>query len=255
MEFGGCEWAWVSVPEPQEGMPAWTRSAFCFVLPYFAGAGQGRISLYARGEDYHRVAARVTQAFEQELRKQHPHMQAKAFCDSCPFDERKLALSAGLGVRGLNGLLLHPRYGSYVFLAELLTDLSCSALPAEESFCERCGNCLRACPTQALGENGTDTERCLSALTQKKGSLSPQQEDQIRQGGMVWGCDRCQLTCPHNQKALHTPLTCFSEDLLCDLSDLPQTNGEFQRQYAGRAFTWRGKAPLERNMKILDKKE
>ena len=159
MEFCGCPWAWVSVPQPQKGMPPWTRSAFCFVLPYFAGAAEGTISLYARGEDYHAVAARILGAFEQELRKEHPCMQARVFCDSCRFDERKLALSAGLGMRGMNGLFLHPEYGSYVFLAELLTDLPCDELPKEECFCEGCGACLRACPTKALEPSGVDTAR------------------------------------------------------------------------------------------------
>ena len=81
--------------------------------------------------------------------------------------------------------------------------------------------------------------------------MPPEVAAQITHSPTVWGCDLCQRACPHNQNAALTPLPEFREDLLPSLTleDLEGlSNKAFRRQYAARAFSWRGIAPLKRNL-------
>ena len=121
--------------------------------------------------------------------------------------------------------------------------------------CVSCGQCIVACPTGALTEQGCEVTRCLSDLTQRKGPLPPEAAEQVRRSPTVWGCDLCQKACPHNQAAALTPLPEFREDLLCSLTlaELePLSNKAFRRQYARRAFSWRGIGPLRRNLALKE---
>lgn len=167
---------------------------------------------------------------------------------------------AGVGRRGRHGLRIVPPYGSYVFLGTILTDLALPATgPAEEPFCkETCRACEKACPTGALADGKCDVSKCLSALTQEKGDLPPQVQAQIKASPTVWGCDACQKACPWNQKAELSSLLEFRENLMLsltleELDDL--SNKAFRRQYADRAFSWRGIGPLKRNLTLKKDEE
>ena len=121
--------------------------------------------------------------------------------------------------------------------------------------CVSCGQCIVACPTGALTEQGCEVTHCLSDLTQRKGPLPPEAAEQVRRSPTVWGCDLCQKACPHNQAAALTPLPEFRENLLCSLTlaELePLSNKAFRRQYARRAFSWRGIGPLRRNLALKE---
>ena len=118
--------------------------------------------------------------------------------------------------------------------------------------CLGCRKCIKACPTGALGECGTDGYKCLSYITQKKGELTQQEQELMRKCGTVWGCDICQDVCPHNADAEQTDIDEFREDLIDTLKlDSNISNKEFRRIYGKRAFAWRGKAVLVRNLEIL----
>ncbi len=230
------------------------RGLICAVFPYFAGAAEGNLSLYARGQDYHAVVkTRLEQAAEW-LRQEYG-CGAIPMADVSPFPEVWAAACAGLGKLGQNGLLLTEEYGSFVFVGLLLTDLPLEGGGAPVP-CQGCGACLRACPGGALGANGrVDETRCLSALTQRRGELREEQAYAVASHGLIWGCDACQLACPENRKARETMLPEFREDLLCSLraEDVAVGDRAFRKKYAGRAFTWRGVQPLRRNLELKRK--
>ncbi len=222
-------------------------------FPYYAGAAEGNLSLYCRGEDYHQVLARRLAPVCQALADRHPGYTFVPGADNSPIPELAAAEQAGVGWQGRHGLRIVPPYGSYVFLGTILTDLPLSPTgPSAGSLCPaNCRACQRACPTGALGEHGCQMDKCLSHLTQQKGDLSPEATDQIRRSPTIWGCDLCQRACPHNKTAALTPLPEFREDLLPSLTleDLEGlSNKAFRRQYAHKAFSWRGIAPLRRNL-------
>ena len=222
-------------------------------FPYYAGDTPGNLSLYCRGEDYHLVLGRRLQTIVDALAQQDPDHRFVPGADNNPVPELAAAELAGVGWRGRHGLRIVPPYGSYVFLGTILTDLDVSQTgPSPGTLCgTHCRACQKACPTGALTDTGCDLSKCLSELTQKKGDLPPEVAAQITHSPTVWGCDLCQRACPHNQNAALTPLPEFREDLmpsltLADLDGL--SNKAFRRQYAARAFSWRGIAPLKRNL-------
>lgn len=247
------EAVWAELAPKLEALCPGAKTILVGAFPYYAGDTPGNLSLYCRGEDYHLVLGRRLQTVVDTLVQQHPDHHFIPGADNNPVPELAAAELAGVGWRGRHGLRIVPPYGSYVFLGTILTDLDVSQTgPSPGTLCgAHCRACQKACPTGALTDTGCDLSKCLSELTQKKGDLSPEAAAQITHSPTAWGCDLCQRACPHNQNAALTPLPEFREDLLPSLTleDLEGlSNKAFRRQYAARAFSWRGIAPLKRNL-------
>ena len=68
-----------------------------------------------------------------------------------------LAIDAGLGECGRNGLLITPEFGARLRLCKVLTDAPLIPdKPIEfgvKDFCRRCGKCVRACPAGAISSD------------------------------------------------------------------------------------------------------
>ncbi len=221
------------------------RSVFVALFPYAAEQRPGNLSLYARGRDYHAVIQQTLGDMAAELRTAYPENNFIVLADNSPLPEVLAAAYAGLGCIGAHGLLIHPLYGSYVFIGTIVTDCTLPTTPHTPTTCINCGACRRACPV------GLDKSRCLSALTQQGGTLTDEQAALVRAHPLIWGCDTCQLVCPMNRTAQQTPLADFREHPICSLSldDLEGlTRKQFLAKYPERAFTWRGPAPIRRNL-------
>lgn len=68
---------------------------------------------------------------------------------------RHTALEAGFGNFGINGLLLTPEFGPRVRFVSILTDAPLAAdHPLAKRLCNDCLKCVKACPVQAIGEDG-----------------------------------------------------------------------------------------------------
>ena len=229
-----------------DALPFVPRSVIIFAIPYYAGEFSCRnLSRYAVAKDYHRFFHTLANELEKRLTALYPNAHSAAFADNSPIDEREAAAKAGLGLRGQNKLLITEKYASYVFVGEILTDLSYDEIGTLTSFvikdCEGCGLCLAACPKKEL---------CLSALTQKKGSLTETEQAEIISLGSAWGCDACQEACPHAKTAEITPIAYFKEDLIPCLSaeDIVAMPDDL---FAERAYSWRGKQTILRNLLLL----
>ncbi len=229
------------------------RTALVFLFPYYAGERSGNLSLYARGRDYHTVIRDALSPVAEDLRAWYPNNTFAVLADDSPLPEVRAAALAGLGMAGENGLLIHKDYGSYVFIGTIVTDRPCPVEPQEPRPCRKCGACRKACPSAALGEGGVDASRCLSALTQRNGALSPEEAEQLRRHPLIWGCDLCQHACPMNRDVMQTEILAFRDGLI-DALTLDGLDGLTRRlfleRYPDRAFTWRGPAPLRRNLEL-----
>ncbi len=230
------------------------QSAVMLLVPYYINDGAGNISLYARSGDYHDYCDAL---FERLLPKLEARFGGRflGFADKSPIEENIAASMAGLGKLGDNYMLINETYGSFVFLAEILSTnppelLGWDGKIAEPTYCPHCGACKRACP---MVIDGMD---CLSAVTQKKGVLSDKEADYLKKYGSAWGCDLCQLACPLNQKVLakgtETPIDFFRENRISTLT-VEKLEEMTDAEFRARSFSWRGKAPLLRNLEILSR--
>ena len=226
------------------------RAVILFLVPYYTGETEN-LSRYAASEDYHLYMRGLIDRMTTKLYNLYPENQFYGFADHSPIDEREAAVRAGLGIFGKNGLLLNESYGSYVFLGEIFTDLAAESLgfkaEAPLRACADCGACRRACPTGILRGEGDD---CLSAITQKKGSLTEREIALMRKTNTVWGCDLCQTVCPYNQNARPTPIAFFHENRTPHLT-LEQLDAMDDAHFSRRAYAWRGRETVRRNLLLL----
>ena len=165
---------------------------------------RGRISRYAWGRDYHDVIRPMLEELAEFVRAETGWVTGvKTHVDTGPVLERDVAVQAGLGCVGKNTNLIHPEFGSYLFLGEVLLDAEVeSALPnfqgpsAMENPCADCSRCLNHCPTGALmAPYVLDARKCLSYLTIEHRASIPE-ELRPKLGNRIFGCDECQQACP-----------------------------------------------------------
>ncbi len=218
--------------------------------------GQGRVSRYAWGDDYHDLIRARLHALADFLRAAAPKGQARGVVDTAPLLEREFAQLAGLGWIGKNTLLLNKGRGSWFFLAALLTDLELAYdAPHDADHCGTCTACLEACPTAAFVAPGVlDARRCISYLTIELRDPIPRE---LRPGMGEWlfGCDVCQDVCPWNRHAPESSEPAFAPRAgqnpveLAELFWLDEP--EFRRRFRGTPL-WRPKRRgLLRNAAIV----
>jgi len=174
-----------------------------------AQPGQGVVSLYARGRDYHKVVRGRLQQLADRISQTVGPLGHRVFTDSAPVLEAELAARSGQGWRGKHTLVLNREAGSMFFLGEIYLDLPLPATAPVTDHCGSCSSCIDVCPTQAiLGPGRLDARRCISYLTiEHAGSIPVDLRALI--GNRIYGCDDCQLACPWNKFAQRSTLPDF----------------------------------------------
>ena len=160
-----------------------------------------QVAMYAWGKDYHRVIKRKLKNLVADMQNVIGDFNARVFVDSAPVLERDWAKRSGLGWIGKNTLLIHPKKGSYFFLAEIILDVELDYDSPMQDHCGTCTRCIEACPTDAIAENGywLDASKCISYLTiEYRDDIIPKPFDE-KMEGWIFGCDICQDVCPWNR--------------------------------------------------------
>ena len=228
------------------------KSIIVALFPYYFGEDEkSNISMYTYGKDYHRVIRGILEKVCSELGLK----EYAVHTDIGPNIERSLALDAGLCFQGRNALCINDEYGSYFFIGYIATGEELEVDKPLDKSCLNCNKCVEACPGGALGD-GFYEEKCLSAITQKKGELTNWEKGLIKSNGYAFGCDICQKVCPHNKNVKKSEINDFVTDIITklELSEISKmSNREFMKEYKDRSFSWRGKGVVERNLKILEK--
>jgi epoxyqueuosine reductase len=241
------------------------RSIIVLALPYAAdGDGDSdhdshaRIARYARDPvDYHdRVHPRLKHLCRL-ITAAVPTSRSRGVVDTAPLMEREIAQLAGFGWRGKNTLLLNKQYGSYFFLACVLTDVALpSDAPHTASHCGTCTACLDACPTNAFPQPGVlDASRCISYLTIEHRDPIP---IELRAGIGEWlfGCDVCQEVCPWNRRRVrnHDQVKTAAADSIGDLDPsglLRLSESEFRTRFRNTPLWRPRRRGLLRNAAIV----
>jgi epoxyqueuosine reductase len=158
-----------------------------------------RIARYAWGDDYHDLIEAKLRRLDAWL-SEHGGRQ-RCYVDTGPILERDFAALAGVGWHGKSTMLVHPKLGTWFFLAEILTTLDLAPDEPMADHCGKCTRCMVACPTGAItAPQKLDARRCISYLTiENKGSIP--EEFRIAIGDRIYGCDDCLTACPWNRFA------------------------------------------------------
>jgi epoxyqueuosine reductase len=168
-------------------------AALCYYTPGPApGPGEGRLPRYTWWDAYEALREKLD-ALGRRVGGAY-----RVLVDANQHVDREGAARAGVGFYGKNTMLITRRFGSWVVLGTLVTDVELEATPALDLDCGSCTLCIEACPTGALDQPGVlDSTRCLSYWTQAPGAIPEPYREEL--GDQVYGCDICQDVCPWNR--------------------------------------------------------
>jgi epoxyqueuosine reductase len=164
-------------------------------------AGEGKISRYAWGDDYHEVIPPALKKLEAYLQSLVPGSISRHYVDTGPVLEKQWAVKAGIGWQGKHSNIINRSIGSWFFLGVIITTAVIANSASEKDFCGTCTACIDACPTGAIVQPYVvDGTRCISYWTIETKPDIPIRED-IAQNLQNWvfGCDICQDICPWNR--------------------------------------------------------
>ncbi len=200
---------WMSNPKRQDirlVMPE-VRSLLCLALNYYTddqrpqGSEYGKISRYGWGRDYHKVLHQRLKLLSAWLESLDQGIKTRYYADTGPIQDKVWAQKSGIGWIAKNGNVITRNYGSWVFLAEVLTNLPLESDRPSTSHCGTCTRCLEACPTGAITEPFVvDANRCIAYHTIENRSEQLPETIIPHLEGWVAGCDICQDVCPWNQR-------------------------------------------------------
>jgi epoxyqueuosine reductase len=248
--------------DPTKLVPG-AKSVITLLYNYYPGpedtGGQVlKVARYAYGHDYHFIIKKKLNAFFDAIRSEIGEVNGRVFVDSAPVMERQWAAKSGLGWLGKNTLLINKKYGSYFFIAEVISDMDLESDGPIRDYCGTCKRCLDACPTQAFaGPRLLDASKCISYLT-----IELKEEIPEVFGGKynhwVFGCDICQEVCPWNRFAKKHTEPCFDKsEGVKELTENGRKEyliGEFNRIFKDSPIKRTKLSGLTRNIRFLQEK-
>ena len=257
-----ADMSWMASPKREDiraYMPE-VRSLISVALNYYTPhqhsdrSEVGKISRYGWGRDYHKVMGKKLKALSNWLRSQSESIEVRYSVDTAPIQDKVWAQRAGLGWIAKNGNVITRKYGSWVFLGEVLTNLELTPDAPHTSHCGNCTRCLEACPTNAIVKpHVVDANRCIAyhTIENRDSELPKAIADNL--SGWVAGCDICQDVCPWNQRfARETDLEDFqpyTANIQPQLSELAEiSESEWDRRFRASAlrrikpYMWRRNA-------------
>ena len=167
---------------------------------YSNDRSKGKISRYAWGKDYHLIIWEKLDKLVEEIKKNNNKFEAKKYVDTGPVMDKVWAVKSGIGWLGKHTNVINKEYGSWFFIANLITNFEFQySLPVED-FCGSCRACIDACPTDAIiDEYIIDANKCISYLTIENKNDIPE-KFRGKFNNWIFGCDICQDVCPWNNK-------------------------------------------------------
>jgi epoxyqueuosine reductase len=219
--------------------------AFPYLFKKPIKKGKIGFSIYTWGKDYHEVIG----AYLKKICYFIANLGGKAiyFVDNNFLPERYIAFQSGIGFIGENNMLITEKYGSYVFLGEVITDMEIESDMPQISKCGNCNLCQIVCPTGAI-RGYRDSNKCMSYITQKK-HIDDMWFAKFQ--GRLFGCDTCQEVCPYNENVAYSNIKGFKPFDFMEKVDLNEIvnidKSTFMRKYKNTSCGWRGKNIIQRN--------
>jgi epoxyqueuosine reductase len=232
-----------------ETLLAGARTVVSAALCYYApgpepGTGEGRLPRYTWSDRYADLREKLD-GLGRRLGGSY-----RVLVDANQHVDREAAARSGVGFYGKNTLLITRRFGSWVVLGALVTDVEIESSQALSLDCGSCRLCIDACPTGALDEPGVvDSNRCLSYWTQSPEPIPEEYRERL--GTQVYGCDICQDVCPWNRgvekRRAGEPLPDTAEPVVSLVDWLEASDGELASRYDRLYFPRNDPRFLRRN--------
>jgi len=176
--------------------------AYNYYTPFEHDETKPKISRYAWGRDYHKILKPRLKELSRYIEEIIAGDTSLTLCvreyvDDGPVMDKVWAQKAGIGWMGKHTNIINPEFGSWFFIAEIITNIDFEEydMPIED-MCGSCSLCISACPTGAITEEySVDANKCISYQTiENRGEIPPE----ITLDGWIFGCDVCQDVCPYN---------------------------------------------------------
>lgn len=160
----------------------------------------GRVSRYAWRKDYHLIIWEKLFTLESELKKIDPEFDSISYVDTGPVMDKVWAVRSGIGWMGKHTNVINQDFGSWIFLATIITNCEFEYSEVVNDLCGTCTACIDACPTDAIVQDYVvDSNKCISYLTIENKNDIPN-EFKGKFENWIFGCDICQDVCPWNIK-------------------------------------------------------
>jgi len=223
---------------------------------YTNNSNVGKVSRYAWGKDYHIIIWEMLEKLEAHLKEIDPEFESKSYVDTGPVMDKAWAVRSGIGWMGKHTNVINRELGSWIFIANIITNYEFNNDETIPDFCGNCTACIEACPTGAIvQEYVVDSNKCISYLTiENKGEISNEFKGKF--DNWLFGCDICQDVCPWNYKfAEPTVINEFNpsnDNNEIELSEVIKMSEENFRERFSETPVSRAKlSGLRRNAKFL----
>ncbi len=220
---------------------------------------KGKVSRYAWGKDYHLIIWEMLENLEEQLCDIDPEFSCKSYVDTGPVMDKVWAVKSGIGWMGKHSNIINRNYGSWFFIANIITNTEFDYAEQIPDFCGSCTACIDACPTDAIvSDYVVDSNKCISYLTIENKEDIPQ-ELSGKFDGWLFGCDICQDVCPWNIKFSEpTFVKDFhpkNENIEIDLNEIDAMDSEdFKERFSGTPISRAKLKGLKRNAKFLQER-
>ncbi|OGU55882.1 MAG: tRNA epoxyqueuosine(34) reductase QueG, partial [Ignavibacteria bacterium RBG_13_36_8] len=218
--------------------------------------GFGKVSRYAWGKDYHLVLWEKLYEFIEDLKEIDPEFGAVSYVDTGPVMDKAWAVKSGIGWLGKHTNVITKEFGSWIFLASVITSYKFEPKTPSADFCGTCAVCIDTCPTNAIAEQYVlDAGRCISNLTiENRGEISTEFKEKF--DNWLFGCDICQDVCPWNKKfsEVTTEKEFFPHgNKEIELSEIMgMTQNKFKKRFADSPIKRAKLKGFKRNAKFLN---
>ena len=145
----------------------WTRTLISFVTRMAREPVRGaprsvaNLEFHRAGHEVTEIGAEIVSQLEARgIRAVNPAMGfPMEMHQTVPWivSHKPVAVEAGLGHMGIHRNLIHPKFGNFVILGTVLTDVAVEAYdhPVEYNPCLECKLCVSACPVGAIAPDGS----------------------------------------------------------------------------------------------------
>jgi len=209
----------------------------------------GKIAKYDIGNFYYDVKLKLKKIVD--FINQETDFKYKSKNKSCyvSLTEKPIARRSGVGWYGKNGIIISERFGSWIVLGEIITELELDTDEPLQRDCGDCTICIDSCPTKAIvSPYVIDRTKCLQFISERPMNV-PLDFREVW-GDRLYGCTTCQEVCPQNRKIKpkkYKPEYGYVGSKIPLIPLLTISEEEFQNYFAYNQIAMRPREAIKRN--------